>query len=93
VHLAQTFGRPVVATDVGDLGVAVQDGITGLLVPPDDPEALADALLRVLDDDALVDRLGAAGSERSHSAASWKTVAEQVLPTYEELLAGRRGRG
>jgi glycosyltransferase involved in cell wall biosynthesis len=93
VHLAQTFGRPVVATDVGDLGVAVQDGETGLLVPASDPEALATALLRLLDDDALADRLGAAGAERSRSAASWKTVAERVLPIYTDLVAARREAG
>jgi glycosyltransferase involved in cell wall biosynthesis len=89
VHLAQTFGRPVVATDVGDLGVAVRDGETGLLVPPADVPALAEALIRLLDDDDLADRLGAAGLERSHAAASWKSVAERVLPIYAELLAAR----
>jgi glycosyltransferase involved in cell wall biosynthesis len=89
VHLAQTFARPVVATDVGDLGVAVRDEETGLLVPPANARALADALLRVLVDGTLADRLGAAGAERSRASASWKTVAEQVLPIYAELLAGR----
>ena len=93
VHLAQTFGRPVVATDVGDLGVAVQDGTTGLLVPAGDPEALVAALLRILDDDVLADRLGAAGAERSQSAASWRTVAERVLPIYSDLVAARRDAG
>jgi glycosyltransferase involved in cell wall biosynthesis len=88
VHLAQTFARPVVATDVGDLGVAVRDGETGLLVPPGDPDALAGALLRLLGDDGLADRMGAAGLERSRSAASWSTVAERVLPVYAELRAG-----
>ncbi|MDQ1650347.1 MAG: hypothetical protein QOG60_2404 [Frankiaceae bacterium] len=89
VHLAQTFARPVVATDVGDLGVAVRDEETGLLVPPANARALADALLRVLVDGTLADRLGAAGLARSRASASWKTVAEQVLPIYAELLAGR----
>ncbi len=93
VHLAQTFGRPVVATDVGDLGVAVRDGETGLLVPPGDPGALARALLRVLGDDGLADRMGAAGLERSRSAASWSSVAERVLPVYDELRSGRAADG
>lgn len=89
VHLAQTFARPVVATDVGDLGVAVRNDETGLLVPPGDARALAAALLRVLADGTVADRLGAAGLERSRASASWKTVAERVLPIYAELLGAR----
>jgi len=89
VHLAQTFGRPVVATDVGDLGVAVRDGETGLLVPPSDPAPLAGALLRLLDDDDLADTLGRAGLEHSRAAASWKSVAERILPIYADLISAR----
>jgi glycosyltransferase involved in cell wall biosynthesis len=54
---AMAAGVPVVATDVGGVADIVRDGETGLLVPPEDPEALGAAIARVLADDALADRL------------------------------------
>jgi glycosyltransferase involved in cell wall biosynthesis len=57
---AQAYGRPVVATAVGGLADAIEDGVTGLLVPPRDPAALRAALVRLLDDPALRRRLGEA---------------------------------
>lgn len=89
VHLAYTFGRPVVATDVGDLGEAVEDGVTGFLVAPDDPAALSAAMLRLLTDPALAARLGEAGRRRV--AGAWDTAAGIVATTLSrsELEARR----
>lgn len=78
LHLAMTMGRAVVATDVGDLGGAVDDGRTGLIVPPADPDALAKAIVRVLGDPGLADRLGAAGRARLLSGSDWTTVAAEA---------------
>ena len=61
---ASACGLPVVAADASSLPEVVVDGVTGLLVPPDDPDALARALARVLGDGDLADRLGAAGRRR-----------------------------
>jgi glycosyltransferase involved in cell wall biosynthesis len=58
---ALAVGVPVVSTPVGGIPEAVRDGESGLLVPPDDPEALADAIARVLADDELRARLVAGG--------------------------------
>ncbi len=77
-HLAMTMARAVVATDVGDLPEVVADERTGLLVAPDDPPALADALARVLGDPALAERMGQAGSQRMRESAGWPEVAERV---------------
>jgi D-inositol-3-phosphate glycosyltransferase len=79
VHLAQTMGRAVVSSDVGDLGAAVRDGETGRLVPPGDVDALADALEAVVADPALAERLGAEGRRRVTTASSWETVADKVV--------------
>ncbi|TXI49335.1 MAG: glycosyltransferase, partial [Mycobacterium sp.] len=85
-HLAYTFGRPVVATTVGDLPEAVQDGVTGFLVEPGNSEQLAGAMCKLLADPQLAARLGAAG-ERS-VAEAWATAAATV----SEALA-RAGGG
>jgi len=88
VHLAMTMGRAVVCSDVGDLRLAVRDGVTGLLVAKEDPAALAEALERVLDDPALAARLGDAGRREVLSSSSWATVAEEVV----DVLAQRAAR-
>ena len=84
VHLAMTMGRAVVATDVGDLGSAVVDGETGLVIPPNDPEVLADALERVVSDADLANRMGVRARQRVLEHSGWETVAERVE---EALLA------
>jgi glycosyltransferase involved in cell wall biosynthesis len=61
---AMAAGLPVVASDVGGVGELVDEGATGLLVPPADPEALGAALQRLLDDAGLRRRMGAAGRQR-----------------------------
>jgi glycosyltransferase involved in cell wall biosynthesis len=90
VHLAYTFERPVVATAVGDIPSVVQDGVTGLLVAPDDPAALAEALVAVLADPALAGKLGAAGAAWLAEVASWPVVAQQVHDALETGLTARR---
>jgi len=77
-HLAYTFERPVVATAVGDIPQVVRDDETGLLVPPGDPSALAEALISLLTDPQRADRLGAAGGRWLAAEGSWKRVAERV---------------
>ncbi|HEX8082721.1 MAG TPA: glycosyltransferase family 4 protein [Solirubrobacteraceae bacterium] len=90
IHVAMSMARAVVTSDVGDLSAAVVHEETGLVVPPNDPAALADALERVVADPALADRFGAAAHERVMRAASWDVVAERVEAALLELPALRR---
>jgi glycosyltransferase involved in cell wall biosynthesis len=75
---------PVVATRVSSIPEIVVDGETGLLVPPDDPQALADALLRVLDD---AGEYGAAGLRRAREHFSIARMADRTLELYEAVAA------
>jgi glycosyltransferase involved in cell wall biosynthesis len=75
---------PVVATRVSSIPEIVVDGETGLLVPPDDPDALADALLRVLDDP---DDYGAAGLRRARGHFSVARMAERTLELYATVAS------
>jgi glycosyltransferase involved in cell wall biosynthesis len=83
---ALSVGTPVIATRVGGVPEIVEDGVNGLLVPPGDPDALADAIRRFLADDALRARLRAAA--RSSVA---RFAPEAVFDTLEETLV-RVGR-
>jgi glycosyltransferase involved in cell wall biosynthesis len=79
---AMSHGRPVVASRSGGIVDAVEDGRTGLLVPPNDEETLARALLRLLDDGGLAAKMGAAGRERARRLFSWEAIAERHLELY-----------
>jgi glycogen synthase len=83
-------GVPVVATDTGGLSTTITDGVTGLLVPPGQPAALAVALRRVLSDDALARRLADAAQQRSRDY-SWDSLAGRVLGVYRAVLAAGAG--
>jgi glycosyltransferase involved in cell wall biosynthesis len=85
---AMARARPVVATPVGGTPELVTDDETGLLVPPRDPQALADALRRVLDDPDLARRLGEAGRARVAERFSADEQARRVLAIYDDV-AGR----
>ena len=87
-QVAFHFGRPVITTDVGGLAETVPDGEAGLVVPPDDPDALADALVRFVRDDlglALT-----AGAERQRERYSWGRLAEAVEEAAGLALAQKR---
>jgi glycosyltransferase involved in cell wall biosynthesis len=83
VPFAYTYARPVVATRVGALPSAIDDGVTGILVPPRDVEALADAIVRVLKDPVLAQQMGEAGQRKINEEASPDVVARASMRVYE----------
>jgi D-inositol-3-phosphate glycosyltransferase len=78
VHLAMTMQRAVVASDAGELGTTVLDGVTGRVVPAGDVGALAAALAEVIADGDFAARLGAEGRRRLLAESGWERVAERV---------------
>jgi glycosyltransferase involved in cell wall biosynthesis len=84
---AQSCGVPVVATRVGAVGDAVEDGVTGLLVQPEQPGAVAQAVLRLLNDDELRLRIGAAGREAALARFDAGRAADVYVRAYEASLA------
>jgi len=83
---AMAFGRPVVAAAGGALLELVADGETGLLVPPRDAPALRAAVLRLLSDPELRQRLGREGRERARERFGWDAVIGRTLAVYEQAL-------
>ena len=88
---AMAVGLPVVGSSVGGVPEAVEDGVTGLLVPPRDPVRLAAALERLLADPALRRRLGSNGRERVLQRFSLEACQQAHVAVYRRELA-RRGR-
>jgi D-inositol-3-phosphate glycosyltransferase len=89
LHVAYAFGRPVVASAVGSLVEDVRDGRSGLLVPPGDSPALADALCALLRDDDARRRMGRYARRMADEVQySWRQTAKETLAVYERVLAG-----
>lgn len=92
IPLAYAFGKPVVATNVGGLPAAVEHGVTGLLVPPRDAKALADALTTLLLNDEMRRSMGAAGRRKLDVEWSLQAIGPLHLAAYEAALPKRRAR-
>jgi L-malate glycosyltransferase len=84
---AMAASLPVVATKVGGNPEAVEDGVTGFVVPPENPAALADAILRLLSDPKRSESMGEAGRRLAMRKFSTETVLNQVIDVYRSLLS------
>ena len=83
---AMAHARPVIATAVGGLLDAVEDGVTGLRIPPRDPVALRSAIMSLLRDGELRSALGASGREAARERFSLKAAAEATIGAYRDAL-------
>ncbi len=83
---AMAAGVPAVATDVGGNAEAIQDGQNGLLIPPEDADALAQAIGRLLDDPHLALRLGRAGRRTVQDRFSADAMMQRITDLYRTLL-------
>jgi glycosyltransferase involved in cell wall biosynthesis len=84
---AMALGKPVIATRAGGIPEAVQNGITGLLVPPRSPQALADALHYLLRHPAQAKTMGMAGRRRVEQQFTMERMACHTLQVYKRILA------
>ena len=87
---AMALSRPVVASNVGGIPEMITDGVTGLLVPPHDPAALAAGIVRLLVDHPLADTLGRAGHDLVHDRFCIQLMVNAVEAIYDEGAAAVR---
>jgi len=83
---ALMLGKPIAATDAGGIPEVVEHDVSGLLVPAGDPHALGEAIARILDDETLASRLGAAARRRSEQFSVGR-MTDRTLEVYERALA------
>jgi glycosyltransferase involved in cell wall biosynthesis len=89
---AMALSRPVVASNVGGIPEMIEDGVTGLLVPPHDPGALAEAIVRLLQDHQLADMLGRAGHDLVHEQFCIERMMAAIEEIYATAAEGRQER-
>lgn len=82
---AMAAGKPVIASRVGGVPEIVADGETGILVEPENPEALAAVIRRLAGDASLRGRLGAAGRQRAAGFA-WSAIADRYRALYRQVI-------
>jgi glycosyltransferase involved in cell wall biosynthesis len=81
---AMALSRPVVASNVGGIPEMITDGVTGVLVPPHDPDALSGAIIRLLRDHPFADTLGRAGHDLVHDRFCIDIMVDAVQGIYED---------
>jgi len=82
---AYAAGRPVIVTDTGGLGEVVQRGVSGLVVPPQDADALAEASISMLNDPEALQNMGREAKRLAQTTYSWTNVAAVTGTTYRSL--------
>lgn len=85
---AMACGTPVIGADVGGVKFTVKDGETGYLVPPNEPEVLAERLAHLLSQPQLMSLFGRQAIRRSLEHFTWQKVTSAVAAVYEEVLSG-----
>jgi glycosyltransferase involved in cell wall biosynthesis len=88
---ALACGTPVIATRVGGIPDVVKDGVNGILVPPNDPLALASALQKLLENKKSRELYGRAGRKIVEKCFSWNFVLEELIKIYERLTMRDQG--
>ncbi|MDI6813412.1 MAG: glycosyltransferase family 4 protein [Deltaproteobacteria bacterium] len=87
---AMQLGKPMITSNSGGTAELVQHGVTGLLVPPGDAKALASALLSLLSDESLRQKLGTKAAKVAQERYSPQKIARKIEAIYEELIDGLR---
>jgi glycosyltransferase involved in cell wall biosynthesis len=90
---AMAMGKPVVATDVGGTREAIVEGVTGFVVPPGDPEALADRIGRLVETEAMRAAMGQAARRRAEDAFSIGKNVRATERLYGEIMNGASAQG
>jgi len=82
---AMSCGTPVIASDIEGIRDIIESGKDGILVPPNDPRRLANALEYLIDDESARRRIGKAGRKKVEANFSWRVVTEELCEIYNEL--------
>ena len=80
-------GKPIIATSKDRRTRIVKDGETGILIPPREPERLADAILHLLNNPVEMTRLGQAGFAYARKTFDSRRNAAKIMATYDEVLS------
>jgi glycosyltransferase involved in cell wall biosynthesis len=90
IQAAYAFGKPVIATRVGGLPDVVVEGESGFLVEPSSPDELSAAILKIINQPELADKMGRYAKELSETRYAWGPIAEKIVAIYQNNLPENR---
>lgn len=82
IPIAYAFKRPVVATDVGALSDVIENRVTGIIVPPKDIESLSKAIVDLLENTSLAEKMGIEGNRKMTTEMSWEGISKRLIEIY-----------
>jgi glycosyltransferase involved in cell wall biosynthesis len=83
---AQAMGKPVIGSNIGGIPDVVEDGVTGLLVPPQNPQQLANAIVKIIDNPAKARQMALAARQRARSNHSLDAMGTRLEELYLKLF-------
>jgi glycosyltransferase involved in cell wall biosynthesis len=83
---------PVVASDIPGVNSVMDIGKSGLLTPKEDPKAIADAVIKILNDPELVKSMGARGRHLVETKYDWPIISKEVEAVYRKAIAKKKGK-
>jgi glycosyltransferase involved in cell wall biosynthesis len=86
IPTAYGFKKPVVVTNVGSIPEIVDDGVTGFIVPPKNPEALAEAIIKLLKDEKSRKQMGENAYKKLKTDLSWDNIVEKTIEVYKKAI-------
>ena len=86
LQVAYTFGKPIIATNVGGLPEAIDDAKSGFLVPVHSPQELADKIVAMINNPDLVEQMGAYARNLSETRYGWTVIAQNIKAVYDKLM-------
>jgi glycosyltransferase involved in cell wall biosynthesis len=88
IPIAYAFAKPVVTTDVGSIPEIVENGITGIIIPPHNVTALSDAIIHLITHKELAEKMGLAGQDYMHKRMSWDAISQNIFDKYKKIMYG-----
>jgi len=89
LHLAYSFGRPVIATNVGDFEEIIEEGKSGFVLSSNNPESLSEKIIQAFSDRLSLEKMGKYSRHLSETKYSWKNSAELMKPIYEKMIKNK----
>jgi glycosyltransferase involved in cell wall biosynthesis len=89
IAIAASLGVPAIASNVGGLGEQISDGVSGLMVPPGDPDALAQTCISLLRDPALRERLGRGAKRAAEHEMNWTQISEMIEASCRKAISDK----
>jgi len=88
-HLAYTFGRPIIATNVGDFQEIIEEGKSGFVLSSNTQEELSDKLIQAFSDKPKLQAMGKYARDFCATKYSWKDSAESLIPVYKSMVKNK----